>query len=109
MELSFSHKITNQCKIYIGVTNYKETSHNFTYDPTNGNIFILAKHMFFLTATSNLPIFDRILKSYEVCTELFICPKISECAYVSALTLTNYFLRHFTGKNIAVIEQKKTF
>ena len=47
MELSFSHKITNQCKIYIGVTNYKETPHNFTYDPTNGNIFILAKHVFF--------------------------------------------------------------
>ena len=56
-----------------------------------------------------MPVFDRILKSYEVCTELFICPKISECAYVSALTLTNYFLRQFTGKNIAVIEQKKLF
>ena len=30
-------------------------------------------------------------------------------AHVSALTLTNYFLRHFTGKNIAVIEQRKAF
>ena len=30
-------------------------------------------------------------------------------AHISALTLTNYFLRHFTGKNIAVIEQRKAF
>ena len=56
-----------------------------------------------------MPVFDRILKSYEVCTELFSSPENSECAYVSALTLTNYFLRHFTGKNIAVIEQRKAF
>ena len=56
-----------------------------------------------------MPVFDRILKSYEVCTELFSRPDNSECAYVSALALTNYFLRHFTGKNIAVIEQGKAF
>ena len=31
----------------IGVT--KEAPHNFTYNLTNGNIFILAKHMFFIT------------------------------------------------------------
>ena len=35
--------------------------------------------------------------------------KFALTAHVSALTLTNYFLRHFTGKNIAVIEQRKAF
>ena len=47
--------------------------------------------------------------SYEVCTELLSRPEISGCAYVSALTLTIYFLRHFTGSNIVVIDQRKTF
>ena len=46
--------------------------------------------------------------SYEVCTELLSRPEISGCAYVSALTLTIYFLRHFTGSNIVVIDQRKT-
>ena len=48
-------------------------------------------------------------KSYEVCTELLSRPEISGCTYVSALTLTIYFLRHFTGSNIVVINQRKTF
>ena len=55
-----------------------------------------------------MPVFDRILESYEVCTELFSRPENSECAYL-CVDVDKLFFTTFTGKNIAVIEQRKAF
>ena len=48
-------------------------------------------------------------KLWSLQCRLLSRPEISESAYVSALTLTNYFLRHFTGNNKVVIYLRKTF